>query len=506
MMRAAIYCRVSTKEQAKNLSLATQQRACVVYCRQHCIEVDKVWVEEGESAKTADRPEFQKLLSYCRENKGRIHCVVVYKIDRFARDKYDHYAVRLLLNKYGITLRSATEPIDDSSTGKLMEGILAACAQFDNDVRGERTVAGMRASLEKGRWTFQAPLGYLKPPKETGTASLVSDPERGPLVRQAFEIYAKGGYSKKQVLERVTSLGLRTCRGKKLTSQTFGTMLRNPIYAGWQVVKEWGIRQRGDFEALVSEETFNRVRVLLTGKRLLATPHFRNHPDFPLRRNVRCAKCAKPLTGSWSKGRSDRYAYYRCPNSLCKAVNVRKEVLESKFLDLLEQLQPNPEYMGLFKEIVLDVWRNRQVEVRKIRTKLEDRTEELQERKNRLFEAFVYEKTINQETYQEQLDRLNEQITLVQTELHDAELDVLDVEGVLGFAEHLLTNAARLWSEFRLDQKQRFQHVLFPKGLSFDGEAFGTGETCSFFSYLRELQPVQERLATPAGFEPALPP
>jgi DNA invertase Pin-like site-specific DNA recombinase len=92
----------------------------------------------------------------------------VYNLTRFAREKYDHFALRALLKSLGISLRSATEPIDDTSTGKLMEGVLAAFAQFDNDVRADRTRAGMRAALEQGRWTFIPPLGYLNAPKWSG--------------------------------------------------------------------------------------------------------------------------------------------------------------------------------------------------------------------------------------------------------------------------------------------------------------------------------------------------
>ena len=88
-------------------------------------------------------------------------CLIVYNLTRFAREKYDHFALRAFLKSLGISLRSATEPIDDTSTGKLMEGVLAAFAQFDNDVRSERTRAGMKAALEQGRWTFVPPLGYL---------------------------------------------------------------------------------------------------------------------------------------------------------------------------------------------------------------------------------------------------------------------------------------------------------------------------------------------------------
>ncbi|MGH9141287.1 MAG: recombinase family protein [Thermoanaerobaculia bacterium] len=131
MVGAVIYVRVSTKEQTENLSLPTQLRACEEYCRRQGYEVLERFHEEGESAKTTDRSQLQSLLTYCRLNKGRVHFVVVFNLTRFARDKYDHFALRSLLQSLGISLRSATEPIDDTSTGKLMEGVLAAFARID---------------------------------------------------------------------------------------------------------------------------------------------------------------------------------------------------------------------------------------------------------------------------------------------------------------------------------------------------------------------------------------
>ena len=88
-------------------------------------------------------------------------CVLARELvaEPFARDKYDHFALRSHLQSLGISLRSATEPIDGTSTGKLMEGVLAAFAQFDNDYRSDRTRAGMQAALELGQWTFLAPIG-----------------------------------------------------------------------------------------------------------------------------------------------------------------------------------------------------------------------------------------------------------------------------------------------------------------------------------------------------------
>src|SRR5712691_3525992 len=247
MIGAVIYVRVSTKEQTENLSLPTQLRACEEYCRREGYEVVERFREEGESAKTTDRTELQKLLNYCRTHKGKVHFVVVYNITRFAREKYDHFALRALLKSLGISLRSATEPIDDTSTGKLMEGVLAAFAQFDNDVRSDRTRAGMRAALELGRWVFLAPLGYMNAPRAMGK-SMILDPERAPLMRRAFQDLATGRFTKQEVIARMTEAGLRTRRGLVLSPQSFGQMVRNSIYVGRIDSPDYGVSTRGDFE------------------------------------------------------------------------------------------------------------------------------------------------------------------------------------------------------------------------------------------------------------------
>lgn len=214
-----------------------------------------------------------------------------------------------------------------------MEGVLAAFAQFDNDVRSDRTRAGMRAALELGRWTFPAPLGYLNAPKSSGM-SLVLDPERAPLIRRAFEELATGRFTKQEVIARVTEAGLRTRRGLVLSPQSFGQMMRNSIYVAKVESPDYGVSTRGDFEPLVDEATFYRVQAVVDGRVVVAGPRPRNHPDFPLRGFVSCEACGRPLTGSWSKGRNGRYAYYHCQRQ-CRAVNVSKVKLEGAFVDEL---------------------------------------------------------------------------------------------------------------------------------------------------------------------------
>ena len=113
-------------------------------------------------------------------------------------------------------------------------------AQFDNDVRSDRTRAGMKAALELGRWVFLAPIGYLNAPRAMGK-SLMHDSERAPLVRRAFEEYATGRYTKEQLLKKVRTWGLTNRRGRPMTSQAIGMLLRNQLYAGIVDVPEYGV-------------------------------------------------------------------------------------------------------------------------------------------------------------------------------------------------------------------------------------------------------------------------
>lgn len=505
MPGAVIYCRVSTKEQTQNLSLSTQERQCRMYCEQNGFSVERVFIEEGESAKTTNRPQFQNLLLYCRQHKKEVDYVVVYSLSRFSRHTMDHHEVKALLSSFGVRLRSATEPIDESSSGKFMESMFAAVSQLDNDVRSERTVAGMKAAAEQGRWTFPAPLGY-RIVSTNGSSRMEPDPDRAPLVRLAFELFATGRYEQQQVLKKVTAKGLRTRRGKKVPLQSFNAMLRKPIYAGRICISSWGIDRRGEFVPIVSDDTFYRVQALLSGRRTIGHSYSKQHPDFPLRHFVRCEQCDQPLTASWSRGRTRKYAYYRCAQGECKFVNTSKTIVENTFIELLKVLQPRPRYIRLFKAIVLDVWKSQQAEASKTTQALRTRIDKIMERRNRLDEAFIYDRKIDNQTYQLQLGKLRENQALAQMELNEARVDELDIETVVNFAIEAMGDASRFWLDATIDQKQRFQQVLFPEGLTFDGEKFGTAATCMAFSYLQQVSVGQSSLASRTGVEPLAPP
>src|SRR5262249_27334453 len=160
----------------------------------------------------------------------------------------------------------------------------------------ERTIVGMKAAVERGRWPFAPPLGYL-PARTDGKRSLIQDPIRGPLVRKGFEMLASGLHSHEEIIAQLNALGLRTRKGKLLRNQQFSKMIANPIYMGQMRLDRWAMEVTGDFEPLVDEATFAAVQASLS-PRWRGRKHRRFHPDFPLRHFVRCGNCGRPLTGS----------------------------------------------------------------------------------------------------------------------------------------------------------------------------------------------------------------
>ena len=482
MKRAVIYCRVSTEEQTRNLSLATQERECRQFCDRHALAVAMVFIDAGASAKTTDRPKFQDMISYCRNHADTVDHVVVYRLDRFARNAHDQTHVIQQLAGLGVLLRSVTDRIDETPSGKFIANMTGAVNQFDNDVRRERTIDGMKAAIEQGRWVFKTPLGYLRGVRDRGEPSLVHDPERAALVRRGFGLVAGGTNTQAEALELLTAQGLLGRRGKPVAPQQFAQILRRPVYGGRIVCETWGMDFPGDFEPLVDTATFSRVQRRLQG----LTSRQRENPDFPLRRFVRCGRCSRPLTGSWSRGRGGRYAYYRCPGCRRPGVSARREKLEQQLLAELRTQRPDPSVLPLFHEIVLDVWSSGAVAVQAEEARLRASLQQAGERRRQLLDAFLRQ-VVDDASYQAHDAHLRAQEDKARGHLDALTEAEPDSDTVLSFATDVLHDLPGYWNRADLAGKRVLQEIVYPEGLTFDGEGLGTAASSPIFSYLREI-------------------
>lgn len=487
-MKVIAYTRVSTREQIEGYSLASQEDAIKEYCRRQGWEVVEVFREMGESAKTTNRTQLRELLEYCRKNKGKINYLVVHRFDRIARSAIDHQFIKATLLKSQVVLRSATQQTDDSSSGKLLENMFSAIAQFDNDLRSERTKEGMLAKFKDGYWPWGAPLGYQKVKGELRVNLKVA-----PYIQEMFEMYAVGGYTYKHIAERLYKKGIKSSTGKRLSKQSVFKILSNKLYMGIQESKTWGLKIEGQHKRIVSPELFNKVQMIKDGKILVATPHLVNNPEFPLKNVSQCGNCFKNLTGSHSRGRrGGKYAYYHCAG--CGKTRVPKKDLEVLFFKNLQQIQPAKNVQKLLSTVLADVWKTKQEESSTGLERIDTEIMGLKKRKRLMLEKNL-SKVISDADYKEQVEILDSDIAVREIERADYRQEGSDASYVINLTEGLLSNISTLWLEAPFEQKLQFQGLVFPKGIVYKDKKFRTPELGLPFSLITPLTSKKSTLA-----------
>jgi site-specific DNA recombinase len=506
MSRAVLYVRVSTADQVDNYSLETQEKECRRYCERQGLVVDRIFREEGESAKTVNRTQLQEMLRYLGSNskKRGITSVVVYRVDRLAREVGGHHTIKAALGTLNISLESVMERFDASPTGKLTENLMAVLAQFDNDLRSQRTTDGMKAAIAHGRWVWRAPVGFRAGSK--GEPSMVLDPALAPVVREIFQRVA-AGESKDLVRRSVAVRGIVTKNQLPFSPGAFQRLLENRLYIGEIVVRKWGVTRQGDFEALIDRETFALAQLSIAKNGAHAQCRALDNDDFPLRRVVRCGPCATPLTASWSTSRSGKkYAYYHCRNRQCHQVNVRKEALEKAFEAWLGEMSVPAPVFTLLSEVVHDVVAETRIEQEGSRTRIEHALKKLDIREERLIETYLEGRTLSEEVFKKHLAKIEVERVNQREELALLLVNDFDVDEVLAKAQSLLSDLPTSWNHLKTHERQQFLRFFVPEGLHYEEGVVGTTQTPSAIRGIMDLTHCTDRLAVPTGFEPVPPP
>lgn len=146
MKKAIIYTRVASRAQLDGSSLEVQKRICSEFALKNGYEIVKVFVEKGESAITTNRTQLQALLAYIAKSSNEVDGLIIYKIDRLTRNAVDYALLKAQLSKYGVILITARENLEDTPVGRLMETMIASCAQYESEMRSEKIKQGMRAA------------------------------------------------------------------------------------------------------------------------------------------------------------------------------------------------------------------------------------------------------------------------------------------------------------------------------------------------------------------------
>lgn len=514
-MKCVVYVRVSTAEQAEQgTSLQTQVEKCTAYAESEGYTVANVFREEGESAKVATRPELLRAFAYIREHKD-VRCLVVYKVDRISRNLEDQYVILKSLRDAGAEIRSASENIDDTPAGKLLRNMLWSFAQFDNEIRAERSLAGSKAIFQRGYWTHKPPPGYVMVRDSLTKRSVATPvPEQAPHIVWAFEKRAEG-WTYARIAEGLNARGYRGRKGRSIRETNVEKFLKHPFYMGLMV--SYGIEVVGKHTPLVSKDLWYRCQAV-NAENAHAMPTRRVfHPSFPLRGLVRCAECGERLTASAPRGRNKHYEYYHHGSLFCpKARNIPKDLLERDFKSELVKLVPRPGMFKLVKAILLDRWQERLRSHTKDQRGIVGQLDGLRQEKDTLLtEKRRNPRLYADEDFMEQMQSIKGRIKALEVLRTEQETVEDDFEEVLTVAFKALKNPVESWESLHaVEQKVRFQQILFPEGLEYDGRSFGTVRPSPLLALL-EAKKVANReatirsvstLAAPRGIEPRFPP
>ena len=310
-MDAVIYLRVSTKEQAakdesgEGYSIPAQREACLRHIADRGWNLAGEFTDAGESARTADRPMLKGLLR--RVADGGNGAVVVHKIDRLARSMEDHVAIRAAFRRAGVQLVSVTENIEETASGRLVEGIHALMAEFYSANLAGEIRKGMTQKAKMGGWPTKAPIGYLNAREKISCkeiAKVVLDPERALLVRELFRLYSTGAYSLAQLQATMHAKGLTSPYARRpgapVSVSKLAEMLANPFYVG---VVQWdGVRYPGQHKPLVPRSLFDRVQQTLRS-RDVAGVRERRHEHY-LKGLLHCGECGRRLSLTLRQGQA----------------------------------------------------------------------------------------------------------------------------------------------------------------------------------------------------------
>ena len=493
--RAVIYVRVSTKEQVdEGNSLSTQQKICNDYAIKCEYEIAETFIEQGESAKTADRTELQKLLAYCADKKQGIKAVIIYKLDRLSRNTDDYSQLRLLLKRYGVEIKSTSEHFENNPVGRFMENTMANIAQFDNDIRSERCAGGMRDAMRDGRYVWMATVGYRNV-KIAGRATIEQDEVMAPLILRTFELIASNIYPTEEVRRIITKEGLINKKGKPFSKAYFYTMLTNELFAGWIV--KFGERHRGTFTPIVSDELFNQVQRVLKHKGRKHSAYITDNPDFPLRKFV-INQDKKKLTGSWSKGRSKKYPFYRFGG---RGSNHNKDKFEEAFMAYVNKHGFDNTKLKRLKELVRENLVKATLDQRKETDRLKKYINELTEKQTGIIKKNL-DGIIPDSVLRQQLSMIDKELLNSNASLAVMPNTETNYEEAIEFLEEYLINPALVWRNAKIGVQTKLQWFQFPLGLTFENKIFGTTEICSFYKVKDAISASNSSNVDPSGLEP----
>ena len=476
--RAVSYIRVSTREQAQRggseegFSLPAQREANKRKAQSMGALVVKEFADRGESARSANRPELQKMLAYLKEDGG-IDYVIVHKLDRLARNRADDVEINRAFEDAGVRLVSTSENIDQTPGGMLLHGIMSSIAEFYSRNLANEVIKGMGEKARNGGTLGKAPLGYLnvrardEHGREVRTIAL--DEERAPLVRLAFTEYATGNWTVRQLADHLNTLGLsipptpRRC-AKPITATRLHEILRHPYYKG--IVTFQGVEYPGKHEPLVDSQTWQTVQAILASRRYGERQRIHNHF---LKSTVVCGQCGARLSVQNAKNsKGTIYPYFvcarRCRLHDCAFTAVLIDVVEDRMVELYRTIQLSAADRTQIEHYLHDELAQIEGDKAKTVRSLTTRRTNIEDRRRRLLHAH-YEGAVPLDLLKEEQAELSTELGQIERQLAAYQADAAEVRQHLTEALDLLEDCHRLYQAASDHLKKLLNQVFFERVL-----------------------------------------
>nr|WP_306796783.1 recombinase family protein [Clostridium sp. YIM B02551] len=440
----AIYCRVSTIEQAEEgYSIDEQQRLLMEWCKKMDYIVYKCYSDRGISGKDIkNRPALKEMLNDAEDKK--FDMVISWKINRISRKLADVLKIVDVLEQKNITFKSYSEPFEtDTPAGKMQFQMMALIGEFERGTIAQNVKMGMCAKARAGEWCGGIVFGYdlvavegLEGAKRRKTKLRINEKE-AEIIRYIFNEYGNGkGY--KAITNQLNKIGYKTKKGKDFSVGSIKDILTNPIYIGkvrYNVRQNWSEKRRrninanpiitdGIHEAIIDEDSWNKVQAILENK--MGKPSRVHDGEFPLTGILRCPKCGAGMvisrtTNKLADGTKKSIAYYACGNwknkgtAVCNSNSIRVEKANEYVFNKLSELLSNE---NMVKTIVSNVNRERKRKVNPTKNELariDKELEKLDKKKGKLFDAYE-DDIITKEEFQARKDELTERIKKLEEE------------------------------------------------------------------------------------------
>ena len=323
-MTAVIYARYSSDNQREE-SIEGQIRECTAFAEKNGITVLRHYIDRAFSAKTDNRPEFQNMVK--DSSKRLFDMVIVWKLDRFARNRYDSARYKATLKKNGVKVVSATEVISDGAEGIILESVLEGYAEYYSADLSEKVIRGMTENALKTKYNGGTlPIGY----QIDHDRHFQLDPLTAPFVLEAFKRYDEGA-TMKELRDWLNDSSIKNTQGRELTYNSIQHLLKNRRYIGEYTYRD--IVVPGGIPAIVPPDLFDRVQERMEKNKKAPARH-KAEDDYLLTTKLFCGYCGAYLCGESGTSRTGTvYHYYKCVSVKKKRTECHKKPVKKEWIE-----------------------------------------------------------------------------------------------------------------------------------------------------------------------------